>query len=73
MRLLHKYCMILKIFLAPIAAYMLTLPAIVVVQSVMGKTWIRDTLNDSAVSIWLVLTGITVLVIIAHYFLKGRQ
>jgi len=69
----HKYSMIIKILTAPLVAYMLTFPAIIIVQTVMGKTWIRDTLNDSAISIWLVLTGILVIAIIVHYFLKGKQ
>jgi hypothetical protein len=65
--------MILKIFLAPIAAYMLTLPCIAIVQTVMGRAWIMDVLNNSAFGPWLVLTGVLIVFILMQYFLKFKK
>jgi hypothetical protein len=65
--------MILKIFLAPLAAYMLTLPCIAIFQTVMGRAWMMDVLNNSAFGLWLVLTGVFILCIIVQHFLKFKK
>ena len=64
--------MILKILISPLAAYMLTLPVIVVLHSVMGREWIGNTLNNSAFGVWIVLTAFLIVAIIVQYFIKGK-
>jgi hypothetical protein len=64
---------ILKIFVAPLAAYMLTLPVTVVLHTVMGQAWIRDVLNNSAFSVWIVLTVVLIFVIVINYFVKFKK
>jgi hypothetical protein len=64
---------ILKIFVAPFAAYMITLPVIVILHTIMGRDWIRDTLNNSAFSVWIVLTGVLIVFTITQHFLKFKK
>ena len=64
---------ILKIFVAPLAAYMLTLPVIVKLHTVMGQAWIRDVLNNSAFSVWIVLTSVLIVFTITQHFLKFKK
>jgi hypothetical protein len=64
--------LIVKIISSPFIAFFLTLPVIAALQSIMGQAWIRDTLNNSAFGVWIVLTGVLIVAIIIHYFLKGR-
>ena len=65
--------LIVKIIASPFVAFFLTLPVVAALQSIMGQAWIRDTLNNSAFGVWIVLTGTIILCIIAYHFIKGRQ
>jgi hypothetical protein len=65
--------MIVKIFVAPLVAYMLTLPVIVILHTVMGQAWIRDVLNNSTFGIWIVLTVVLIVFIIMQHFLKFKK
>ena len=65
--------MIVKILVAPLAAYMLTLPVIVILHDVMGQEWIKNVLNNSAFGIWIVLTVVLIVFVIVHHFLKFKK
>jgi hypothetical protein len=61
--------LILRISLAPVVAFFLTLPVVGILQDVMGRMWIKDVLNNSGFSVWLALTGALIIIAIIHYFI----
>ena len=68
--------LILRISLAPAVAFFLTLPAAAILQDVMGRAWIQSVLNNSGLSVWLVLTSALIITAIIHHFiyrLRGKE
>lgn len=63
--------LILKLLTTPVIAYFLTLFTLPILTSVMGQTWIRDTLDSNAMPIWLIWIAVSaVFVIIKHFMPK---
>ena len=59
-----------KILAVPVVSYFLMMPAIIILQNVFGRAWIRDTLNNNVLPVWLVLTSVLIVVIIVHHVIK---
>lgn len=61
-----------KILTVPFVSYFLMMPVIIILEDILGRAWIRDTLNNNAIPVWLVLTPVLIFVIIVHHVIKVK-
>ena len=64
--------LITKILTVPFVSYFLMMPVIIILEDVLGRAWIRDTLNNNALPVWLVLTPVLIFVIIVQHVIKVK-
>lgn len=65
--------LLIKLLTVPAVSYFLMMPIIIILQNIFGRSWIKDTLDGSVLPIWLVLTPVLIVVIIAHHLIKRKQ
>jgi hypothetical protein len=64
--------LMIKILTLPFVSYFLMMPVIIILEDTLGSAWIRDTLNNNALPVWIVLTLALIVVIIAHHVIRVK-
>jgi hypothetical protein len=49
------------------------MPVIIILEDILGSAWIRDTLNNNALPVWIVLTVVLFVAIIVHHLTKRQK
>jgi membrane protease YdiL (CAAX protease family) len=61
-----------KILAVPFVSYFLMMPVIIILEDILGSAWIRDTLNYNALPVWIVLTFVLIVFVIAQHAIRVR-
>lgn len=64
--------LLIKLLTVPVVSYFLMMPVIIILEDILGSAWIRDTLNNNALPVWIVLTFVLIVVIIAQHVVRVR-